>query len=98
MRQSKLYKLIAAKLSPDTQQKIATQQCLRCSEPAEKGCRGLCECHWHQFKYARTVAKGIGQDALEEFEASEIVAGQVKPARRGRTSKGNDCLARVHAV
>lgn len=97
MRQNQLYQLIAAKLSPDTQTKIAAKQCLRCDEPAEQGCRGLCELHWNQFRYARTVAKEIGEDALAEFEASEIVAGQVKPARRGRTSKGNTCLARVQA-
>jgi hypothetical protein len=62
-------------------------KCLVCEQPVGSGKRGLCDCHYFQFDYARS--KCSTKRERIEFEAKHIQEGKVLPSVRGRHGKSN---------
>lgn len=61
--------------------KITECKCLQCDQSAVVGCRGLCEFHHGQFKYARSLAAKEVTISREEQRRGITLPMKVKEAK-----------------
>lgn len=72
---------IPKKVQAEVDRRVARGQCLQCSEPAEKGKKGLCGPHY--WKRYRTLG-GLTEEQLKLKDEKDIADGKILKSRQGQ--------------